>query len=54
MNRYVELLAGAGSMDAAKAAMSAGCDAIYLGLKDYGARKMAENFTFPSSKKWPR
>ena len=47
MNRYVELLAGAGSMDAAKAAMSAGCDAIYLGLKDYGARKMAENFTFP-------
>ncbi len=47
MNRFVELLAGAGSMDAAKAAMSAGCDAIYLGLKDYGARKMAENFTFP-------
>lgn len=45
MNHYVELLSGAGNMEAAKAAISAGCDAIYLGLKDFSARRMADNFT---------
>jgi len=45
MNRYVELLSGAGNYESAKAAISGGCDAIYLGLKKYGARRMADNFT---------
>lgn len=46
MNRCVELLAGAGNMDSARAALSAGCDAVYLGLREFGARRMADNFTF--------
>ena len=45
MNRCIELLTGAGNMDSAKAAISAGCDALYLGLKEFGARRMADNFT---------
>ncbi len=45
MNRFVELLSGAGDFESARAALSAGCDAIYLGLKNYGARRMADNFT---------
>ena len=45
MNQYVELLSGAGDMESARAAISAGCDAIYLGTKNFGARRMAENFT---------
>ena len=39
-----ELLAPAGSMLALKAAISNGCDAIYLGMEKFGARAYASNF----------
>ena len=39
-----ELLAPAGSMEALKAAISNGCDAIYLGTQKFGARAYASNF----------
>lgn len=42
----VELLAPAGNMDALKAAVNCGCDAIYLGMSKYGARAYATNFDF--------
>ena len=40
-----ELLAPAGNMDCLKAAISAGCDAVYLSGKIFGARAYANNFT---------
>ena len=40
-----ELLSPAGSPDALKAAVFAGCDAVYLGGKLFGARQYAANFT---------
>ena len=40
-----ELLAPAGSMDSLKAAIAAGCDAVYLSGKMYGARAFANNFS---------
>lgn len=40
-----ELLAPAGSMDALYAAIEAGCDAVYLSGKRYGARVFASNFS---------
>lgn len=40
-----ELLAPAGSMDALRAALDAGADAVYLGLASLNARRGAENFT---------
>ncbi|MCM1370923.1 MAG: U32 family peptidase [Clostridium sp.] len=40
-----ELLAPVGSMECLNAAISAGCDAIYLSGKKYGARAFANNFT---------
>ena len=40
-----ELLAPAGNFDCLKAAISAGCDALYLAGKHYGARNFAGNFT---------
>lgn len=40
-----ELLAPAGSMDSLRAAIAAGCDAIYLSGKMYGARAFANNFS---------
>lgn len=43
-----ELLAPAGSMEALKAAISNGCDAIYLGLQKFGARAYASNFDLES------
>ncbi len=43
--RIPELLAPAGSMDALRAAVSAGADAVYLGGKKFGARNLASNFT---------
>ena len=40
-----ELLSPAGSPDALKAAIFAGCDAVYLGGKLFGARQYAANFS---------
>lgn len=40
-----ELLAPAGNMEALKAAVLAGCDAVYLGGKCFGARSFSKNFT---------
>lgn len=45
-----ELLAPAGNMIALKAAISNGCDAIYLGMQKFGARAYASNFDFDSLK----
>ena len=39
-----ELLAPAGNMEALKAAVSNGCDAIYLGMQKFGARAYSSNF----------
>lgn len=41
--RKMELLSPAGSMEALKAAVSAGCDAIYIGGSRFGARAYADN-----------
>jgi len=41
----MELMAPVGSKDAFKAALMAGADAVYLGGKLFGARRLAENFT---------
>lgn len=43
-----ELLAPAGSMEALKAAIANGCDAIYLGMQKFGARAYSTNFDFAS------
>ncbi len=40
-----ELLAPVGSMDCLKQAIHNGADAVYLGCKNFGARKFATNFT---------
>lgn len=45
MSSKYELLAPAGSFDALKAAVSAGCDAVYVGGNMFGARAFANNFT---------
>ncbi len=44
MNHIPELLAPAGSMEALKAAVNAGADAVYLAGKKFGARHYAANF----------
>ena len=38
-----EVLAPAGSMESLKAAVTAGCDAIYIGGSRFGARAYADN-----------
>ena len=43
--KNIELLAPCGNMDSLKAAVSAGCDAVYLGLTTFSARAFAGNFT---------
>ena len=43
--RIPELLAPAGDHDAFLAALSAGADAVYLGVEDFNARRGAKNFT---------
>ena len=43
-----ELLAPAGNMEALRAAVSNGCDAVYLGLEKFGARAYSVNFTIES------
>ncbi len=40
-----EILAPAGSRDALEAAVRAGADAVYLGLKKFNARRNADNFS---------
>lgn len=45
MGGSVELLAPAGSMAALHAAVTAGADAVYLGLDSFNARRNADNFT---------
>ena len=41
----LELLSPAGSMDALRAAVQNGADAVYLGLNVFNARRGAKNFT---------
>ncbi|MBN2644483.1 MAG: U32 family peptidase [Desulfuromonadaceae bacterium] len=41
-----ELLAPAGSLEAFFAALEAGADAVYCGLKDFSARAKAKNFSY--------
>lgn len=48
--RIPELLAPAGSYEAFLAAVNAGCDAVYLGGKRFGARANADNFTMEQLK----
>lgn len=48
MNRKPEILAPAGSMEALKAAVCAGADAVYLGGDKFGARAYADNFDTPA------
>ncbi|OPL08560.1 MAG: peptidase U32 [delta proteobacterium ML8_F1] len=43
-----ELLAPAGNMAALKAAISNGCDAVYLGMQKFGARAYSSNFDLAS------
>ena len=45
MNRDVEILAPAGSMESLRAAVAAGADAIYLGGTKFGARAYAQNLS---------
>lgn len=44
-NKRIEILAPAGNNDVFKSAISAGCNAIYLAGKSYGARAYANNFS---------
>lgn len=48
--KMTELLAPAGNMEALKAAISNGCDAIYLGMQKFGARAYSSNFDLESLK----
>jgi len=43
--KKVELLAPAGDFSCLKAAIEAGCDAVYIGGKLFGARAFSSNFT---------
>ena len=52
--KKVELLSGAGDMETLKMAIKCGCDAVYVSLKDYGARKYAKNFTLEEMKEATR
>lgn len=45
-----ELLAPAGNMEALRAAISNGCDAVYLGMQKFGARAYSDNFDYESLK----
>ncbi len=44
----IELLAPAGSMDALRAAVQNGANAVYLGCGSFNARQSAKNFTVPA------
>lgn len=43
MNRQIEILAPAGSYESMRAAMNAGCHAVYMGGSRFGARAFANN-----------
>ena len=43
--KKIELLAPAGDMESLKAAIEAGCDAVYLGGDNFGARAFSKNFS---------
>ena len=43
--KKIELLAPAGNMENLKAAVMAGCDAVYLGGMNFGARAFSKNFS---------
>jgi putative protease len=43
MQRQIEILAPAGSYESMRAAMNAGCDAVYMGGSRFGARAYADN-----------
>ncbi len=45
LQKHLELLAPAGSIEAFFAALEAGADAVYCGLKEFSARAKAKNFT---------
>ena len=45
MNK-IELLAPSGNIETFLAAVNAGADAVYLGLKSFSARNKAQNFSF--------
>ncbi|MDR2535111.1 MAG: U32 family peptidase [Treponema sp.] len=45
--KSLELLAPAGSPEALDAAVGAGADAVYLGLKNFNARMRSANFAYP-------
>ena len=45
MSNKIELLSPAGNMSSLKAAIAAGCDAVYLSGNRFGARAFANNFT---------
>ncbi len=46
MKRKIELLAPGGDIDAIKAAIAAGADAVYCGLNKFNARNRATNISF--------
>lgn len=46
--KMTELLAPAGNMEALKAAIASGCDAVYLGMQKFGARAYSTNFDMDS------
>jgi putative protease len=46
----IEILAPAGGMDSVYAGVKSGADAVYLGLKDFSARKEAQNFSYEELK----
>jgi len=48
--REIELLAPAGSYESFIAAINAGADAIYMGLKNFNARVMTNNFSIQAYK----
>ena len=50
MARTSELLAPAGSMQAVVAAVRTGADAVYLGTRNFNARRGAENFDYDALK----
>ena len=45
-NNKPELLAPAGNLDCALAALQSGADAVYAGISRYNAREMGENFSW--------